>query len=175
MNSSIDKMFSIVVGGQANQDVTEGEGKFYHLCKDILLKHSLKMYDLDYFRGNSIVRVYILNPMTGTATIDDCVLVNRSLGAVLEKDWLPPTTILEISSPGIERRLSRRCHFIEAVGKDISVVLRDAVSWAKKGDKIIAKIIDVEESNIQLRYKEQTLSLTWEMIKKANLKEEMRV
>ena len=166
-------MFSVVIGPLANQACTEEEERFYHLCKSIALEHSLEIYDLDYLKGNAIIRVYIVNPLTGTATIDDCVLVNRSLGVVWEKeDWLPSCTTLEISSPGIYRRLSRRCHFMKALGKSIAVVVKDGVEWARKGEKVIAKVLAVKEKEIQLKCKEQVVSLPWKMIKKANLKEE---
>ena len=176
VSSRMEEMFSLVIGSSAGKIFKEGEDKFYRLCKAVVLEHSLDIYDLDYFRGNSIVRVAISNPCTGTATIDECILVNRSLGKLLEKeDWFPSSTILEVSSPGIGRRLSRRCHFVEALGKEITVVLREAVEWAKKGEKIIAKVLTVKEGEIQLKHKERTLWLAWEAIKKANLKEEVKV
>ena len=172
----MEKMFSVVVGSQPNKFLKDREDKFYHLCKNIALEHSLDIYDLDYFKGNSILRVYIFNPCTGTATIDDCILVNRSLEALLEKkDWLPSTTTLEVSSPGIGRRLSRQFHFMDVLEKDIVIVLKDAVAWANKGEKIIVKVLAVKEREIQLKWKEQTISLPWENIKKANLREEIRV
>ena len=172
----MERIFGIVVGRKAEKVSKDGEDKFYNLCKKIVSDHSLEIYDLDYFNGNSVVRVYIVNPLTGTATIDECVLVNRSFGVILEEEeWLPSSTILEISSPGVARRLSRRCHFVEVLGKDIVVVLKEAVEWAKKGEKIIGKVLAVEDGEIRLGRKGQTLSLAWEMIKKANLQEEIKV
>ena len=60
-------------------------------------------------------------------------------------------------------------------GKDIAIVLKEAAEWAKKGEKIVARVLAVKDREIQLKWKEQTLSLNWEMIKKANLKEEIKV
>ena len=169
-------MFSVVIGSRADRACTEGEDKFYHLCKSVAREHSLEIYDLDYLKGNSTIRVYIVNPRTDTATIDDCVLINRSLGVAWEKeDWLPSSITLEISSPGIHRRLSRRCHFVKALGKDIAIIVKDGVEWAKKGEKFIGNVLAVKEKEIQLKCKEQTVSLPWQMIKKANLKEEGKI
>ena len=172
----MEEMFRTVIGSRIRQVPEDGEEKFYHLCKSAALEHSLEIYDLEYLNGNSIARVYISNPSTGTATLNECVLMNRTLGGLLEEEeWLPPSTTLEISSPGIGRHLSRQSHFIKALGKDISVVLKEAVLWAKKGEKIIARVLAVKDEEIQLKWKEQVFSLTWEMIKKANLKEEAEV
>ena len=166
-------MFSVVIGSQTSQVLREEEEQFYNLCKNLASEHSLDIYDLDYLKGNSIIRVYICNPLTGTATIDECVLMNRALGIAWEKeDWLPSSVTLEVSSPGVGRRLSRRCHFIEALGKDIAVVMKNTFEWAKKGEKIIATVLAVKESDIQLKCKNRTITLSWAMIKKANLKEE---
>ena len=172
----MERMFSVVIGSQAQKGFGEKEEAFYGLCKDVVSQHALDIYDWEYLRGSSTIRVYIFDPLTGTATIDNCVLVSRSLEAVLEKEeWLSPSTILEISSPGVGRRLSRLCHFKEALERDIAIVLREAVDWAKKGEKVVAKVLAVNEKDIQLEWKEQTISVGWEAIKKANLQEEIRV
>ena len=172
----MEKMFSVVIGSQAQKGFGERDEAFYRLCRDVVTQYALDIYDWEYLKGSSTIRVYIFDPLTGTATIDNCVLVSRSLESVLEKEeWLSPSTVLEISSPGIGRRLSRLCHFKEALERNIAIVLKEAVDWAKKGEKVVAKVIAVNEKDIQLQWKKQTVSLGWEVIKKANLQEEIRV
>ena len=57
--------FKIVVGNRVGHAFKEGEEKFYHLSRDIALKHGLEVYDLDYLKGNPIARAYIYNPKYG--------------------------------------------------------------------------------------------------------------
>lgn len=53
---------------------------------------------------NLTVRVFIDKP--GGVTHEDCVQVSRQLDAVLEADdFLPSNSLLEVSSPGLEREL----------------------------------------------------------------------
>src|SRR5439155_683087 len=57
-------------------------------------------------------------------TVDECAQVSRALEAWLdEAGILGPRYILEVSSPGIERPLRWREHWIRFVGHDVNVRL----------------------------------------------------
>lgn len=58
-------------------------------------------------------------------TVDDCVRLSRALEAWLDEEpTLSARYVLEVSSPGVERPLSRRRDFVRFSGRD--VVLRGA-------------------------------------------------
>lgn len=67
-----------------------------------------------------IVRLYIDRP--GGVGIKDCAIVNRTLGMVLERlDPFPGRYLLEVSSPGSRRPLTREEHFVRFVGEEAKV------------------------------------------------------
>ena len=57
-------------------------------------------------------------------TIDDCEAMTRAIDPVLdEHDPIPDSYLLEVSSPGIERELTRDDHFDLCVGEKVEVRL----------------------------------------------------
>jgi len=62
------------------------------------------------------VTIYI--DKEGGVTIDDCEIVSRNISALLDvKDPFPTSYTLEVSSPGINRKLKTKEHFRAAIGK----------------------------------------------------------
>jgi ribosome maturation factor RimP len=75
--------------------------------------------------GNArLLRVYIDKP--GGVTHGDCELISERLGKLLdEEDPLPESHYtLEVSSPGIERRLTKPRDFERVVGQKIRVAVQ---------------------------------------------------
>jgi len=64
------------------------------------------------------------NPMGSGVTVDDCATVSRDLEQWLDAvGTLGVRYILEVSSPGIERPVRWREHWVRFVGRDVSVRL----------------------------------------------------
>lgn len=69
---------------------------------------------------NPIVRLYIDKP--GGVSIKDCAMVSRTLGLLLDQhDPFPGRYLLEVSSPGSSRPLTREDHFQRFVGHEAKV------------------------------------------------------
>ena len=96
-------------------------------------------------------------------SIDDCVTVSRRLSDLLdEKDPIPQSYCLEVSSPGIERELTRPEHF--AMFEGAAIVIR--LYQAKDGEKEFAGILqtltedgkvvitDIDDNELQFDRKE---------------------
>ena len=67
-----------------------------------------------------IVRLYI--DRDGGVSIKDCAMVNRTLSLVLDRlDPFPGRYLLEVSSPGSNRPLTRQEHFVRFVGAQAKV------------------------------------------------------
>ncbi len=66
--------------------------------------------------GSHVVRLYVDKP--GGVSIKDCASVSRSIGLVLDRlDLFPGRYLLEVSSPGSNRPLTRESHFVKYVGR----------------------------------------------------------
>ena len=72
---------------------------------------------------DGLVRVFIDGP--DGVDIEDCEKVSRQVSAVLDvEDPLPGNYVLEVSSPGLDRRLTKPSHFQRYMGEDVRVKLR---------------------------------------------------
>lgn len=84
----------------------------------------LYVYDVEYKKegAENVLRVFI--DSDNGVTLDDCEKVSRALSDILdEMDPIKTAYELEVSSPGIERSLSRDWHFKKVIGKKISLKL----------------------------------------------------
>src|SRR5580692_3155311 len=72
-----------------------------------------------------LLRVYIDKP--GGVTHEDCALISERLGKLLdEEDVIPDDSYtLEVSSPGVERKLSKPRDFERAVGQTIRLAVQE--------------------------------------------------
>ena len=95
------------------------------LLESILADNSIYLYDIEFLKEGKlqVLRVYIDRDETGIF-IDDCDSVSRILADELDKTNLINTAYnLEVSSPGVERKLSHPWHFQKVMGKDIEISL----------------------------------------------------
>lgn len=72
----------------------------------------------------SVVRVFIDKP--GGVTLDDCERAHVALGPALDvADPFPHAYTLEVSSPGLDRPFKRNQDYQRAIGKRVSVKLKE--------------------------------------------------
>jgi ribosome maturation factor RimP len=112
--------------------------------KNVVESMGLSLYDIVTVSefGATIYRVMI-NSKDGVS-LDQCAEVTRMLNPLL--DVTPPVSgdyRLEVSSPGIERKLKTLKHFNASVGEKVKVVLLS--NEVLKGD-----LVKVEGSNITI-------------------------
>jgi ribosome maturation factor RimP len=154
------------------------EEKFYKACEAVTNEHDYVIYDMDYIHGSSTVRLFIMNPETKTAVIEDCIKVDRGLSPFFEEDWVPDDVVLEVSSPGVYRTLKTKENFEAAVGEIISCsisgslsedVVKDAPKALKNEKSFRGLLKEFNEEKILLEIDGFELPLMIEQIKKANL------
>ncbi len=79
---------------------------------------------------SKIIRLYIDRPEG--VSIKDCAAVSRAMGLVLEQlDPFPGRYLLEVSSPGNNRPLTRESHFVNYSGHTARVQWIDAEAGKK--------------------------------------------
>ncbi len=83
------------------------------------------------FRGSGgkarMLRIYIDKP--GGVTHDDCSNVSREVGTILDVEDAVPggSYTLEVSSPGLDRRLSRPADFERFTGSRVKLTTREPI------------------------------------------------
>ena len=160
------------------------EKKFYLLCGPVVQEAGYRLYDLEYVTGQKLLRLYIQDPRTGSALIDDCVKVDHALSEPFEKeDWIPEEVTLEVSSPGVYRHISNLEHFKMSLGEIVSVVILGQLSddqtvGAPKGikgeKKFRGKLIEANEEHFVIEVKGFSLKLNYKQTKKVNLDPDLK-
>jgi ribosome maturation factor RimP len=118
----------------------------------------------------SVLRVFIDKP--GGITLDDCERAHKALGPALDvADPFPHAYTLEVSSPGLDRPFKRTQDYRRAVGKRVSVKLREPLAgqW-----RLVGTLADVTEQTVVLVVSdpppERTLTLERGAIVEARMK-----
>lgn len=84
---------------------------------------------------NHLLRIYIDKP--DGVTHADCELISREVGAMLDaEDPIPGSYELEVSSPGVERKLVRWQDWQRFTGKKVNVVLKEPLPAAQNGREL---------------------------------------
>lgn len=130
----------------------------------------VEICDVELLGGgrHRVLRVYI--ERDAGVTLTDCEAVSAGLEAILDEQDLIPggQYTLEVSSPGVERKLTRPRDFEKSVGKKVKVVLREpvanATTWIGVLQGISAGVLTVEAAGGELA------QIPLDKVKKANLK-----
>lgn len=117
------------------------EQKFYEACKGVVQECGYLLYDFEYLSSQKLLRIFIMDEASNSAVLDDCVKVDRALSPVFEEnDWIPEDITLEVSSPGIYRKLKTKQHYDWSLGKRIQVKFRGSPQ-SFTGDKKAQKYL----------------------------------
>ncbi len=111
----------------------EIEARTEELLTPIAEDNGVYVYDVEYVKEGSdmYLRAYI--DKEGGVTIDDCEAVSRVLNEKLdEKDYIDEAYILEVSSPGLGRKLSKDRHFLNSIGQEIELKCYKSVDGQKE-------------------------------------------
>ena len=106
-----------------------------------------ELVDLDLrVGGRGLLRVYIDLP--GGINVDDCARVSRQLSAFLDvEDPIPGSYTLEVSSPGLDRRLRTIEHFRRFTGHEVKVELKQPRDGHRK---LRGELTDIGDEDITL-------------------------
>mgnify|MGYP001237538434 FL=1 len=115
-----------------------------------------------------LLRVFIDHP-EGIG-VKDCEVFSKRLSAVLdEEDPIPTAYLLEVSSPGLERPLTKPEHFQRFAGQGVEIRLFAPVQGKRKLRGRLKGWSDQPESHVQVEVNGETLDIPWELISKARL------
>lgn len=106
--------------------------KIRELAQRVATSEGLHLVDVELKGGNSnlLLRVYI--DKAGGVSHADCALVSEQLSAILDvEDIFPGRYVLEVSSPGLDRKLTKPSDFTYFSGRRARLVLKEAVGEQK--------------------------------------------
>lgn len=142
------------------------------LVEPLVESLGMELVDLECLSMNArwLIRLYIDRP-EGVA-IDDCTLISNQAGDILEVHDVPaePFT-LEVSSPGLDRPLSRDKDFLRYRGSRIKVKLVRSIEGSKNITGVLLDYLEEAQGDktVLLSVSERSLRIPRNWIKKANL------
>jgi ribosome maturation factor RimP len=114
-----------------------------------------------------LLRIFIDKPEGVTHT--DCESISHQVGTILDvENLIPGSYTLEVSSPGVERKLLKYKDFERFQGKKIKAILREPVENSRRWEGTLASCAD---GLITLEIAEgKSIRFPFEQVETANLK-----
>ena len=132
------------------------EEKLRNLLEPVVAGFGLLLWGIEYIPHGrqAMLRIYIDSP--DGVGIDDCERVSHQVSSVLDVERAVTSDYtLEVSSPGLERRLYELSHYKAYAGNQIRISLRQLVDGRRRfsgllvgveGDRVIVRIKDEDHS-----------------------------
>lgn len=120
------------------------------VVKPIAEELGLDIWDIQFLKEGTQWYLRIIIDKEGGVGIDDCEALSRAVDKPLEEiDPVDGAWCLEVSSPGIERALTKPEHYEKMAGRDVAVQLYRPVE--ETGEKeIIARLIELRDKTVIL-------------------------
>ena len=114
------------------------------------------------------MRLFIDKP--GGINVDDCAAVSRQVSRVLEVEGVDYER-LEVSSPGLDRRLSKAGDFARFAGRRAELRMRTPDAGGRR--RFVGVLRGAEGSQVNLELDGRTVALALEDIERAKLVPEL--
>ncbi len=129
----------------------ETESQVREIAERVAASAGLELVDAEWKGGlkRGVLQIYIDKP--GGVTHGDCETVSRQLSAILDvEDLFPYSYNLEVSSPGLDRKLSKPADFERFAGRKATFRLRNPFEGSRR---LTARIEGHEEGRVALATK----------------------
>jgi ribosome maturation factor RimP len=141
--------------------------KIVALAESVAREEMLDLFDVDVaWEGpRAIVRVFL--DREGGINLGECESFSRKMSAALDvHDPMPCPYVLEVSSPGLNRRLRKPEHFAGAAGRRVKVSLSEPVEG---GRNYAGTLVSADGEGIAVEREGRTFRFPYRLIRKANL------
>ena len=110
--------------------------------------NGFELVDVEYVKEGSDYYLRVYADKEGGIMIDDCVTISRALEAKLDaEDFIEEAYILEVSSPGLTRKLKKDKDYDRSIGKLVFVKLYKAEQGAKE---FVGRLKEVDDKLLKL-------------------------
>jgi ribosome maturation factor RimP len=136
------------------------------LLEPVVERLGYELVDLEVrLGGNGLVRLYI--DQSDGVDLEDCENVSRAVSALLDvEDPLPGNYNLEISSPGLDRKLTKVEHFQRFKGETVKVQTRFPIEGRRR---FRGTLVSSDDENIVVEVDGESHSLPLKTIDTARL------
>ena len=137
--------------------LTSLETKIKEVLEPVINDLGFKVYDIIYEKEAQDYYLRVFIDKDEVISSDDCALVSQTIDPILdEKDFIKGAYLLEVSSPGLERRIRDDAQLEKALNSKIEVHTFKKVN----DDKIlIGNLISFSENNIILDINNENIEI----------------
>ncbi len=127
--------------------MAEAGERIRQLLDPILESMGLDLWDLEFHKQGPkwLLKIFIDREIGGGVTLNDCERVSRDLGTALDvEDLIQHAYTLEVSSPGLDRLLTKPDHFIRFEGSLVRIKTFQPVNGQKVFRGRLLGLVDVD-------------------------------
>ncbi len=138
--------------------------KIESTVKEACANNGVGLYDIEIKNAakGPVICVYITK--IGGVTVDDCANVNRSISMQFEENEpFEEKYFLEVSSPGLERTLKFKKHYMSAINENIKV----SYYIDGKSEAVEGTLLEVNQDNLVIAVAEESVAIPFNTVKKA--------
>jgi ribosome maturation factor RimP len=105
--------------------------KVRDVAERVATSSGLELVEVEFLGGGKSRRLRLVIDKPGGVTHEDCANLSREVGVILDVEDAVPGAVpytLEVSSPGLDRKLSRAADFEKFVGSRVKLTTRMPVN-----------------------------------------------
>ena len=148
--------------------------EYWDYVEPIVRAEGFELFDIEIPSSRSkVVRLYIWRGKgtQGGVLLDDCARVSKKItNNERFEDLFPDDALLEVSSPGVNRKLRRAEHFKDAVGERVRISYSRPAT--EGGDTtVVGKIVgfDGEQISLDAEVSKSALTIPFTKVSKAQV------
>jgi len=137
--------------------VSEITDKVAREIEDLLVQDGVELVHVEYSRGHRPSMLRVLIDKEGGVTVDDCQRISELISPVLDaSSLLKSRYVLEVSSPGFDRPLTKKEDFVRFAGQPIKVKTHAAIGGnhvfrgTLRGSDGSVLLLDVDGSQVEI-------------------------
>ncbi len=155
------------MAANAKETVTE---RVREIAERVGASEGIEVVEVELLGGGKqrLLRIYIDKP--AGVTHGDCEMISHNVGTILDMEEIIPGEryTLQVSSPGVERKLTKPRDYERFTGQKVKVVLREPIDNQRHWEGLLAAF---ENDKVTLEAAPgKTLQFDLGQIEKANLK-----
>jgi ribosome maturation factor RimP len=156
------------------------DDRVWAIAERVAATSGLEVVEIELRGGGKsrMLRIFLDKP--GGVTHEDCALFSREFGTVLDVEDVIPggSYVLEVSSPGLDRKLSRAADYERFTGSKVKLMTREPVNGNRHFEGRLQSfrdgrlMLDLSEGRKKHRPKpdaSQTVEIELANVEKANL------
>lgn len=138
--------------------------KIEEIAREVCLQQGTGLYDCEVKRTNRGLVVLVYITRLDGVRVEDCQRVSHEMSLILdEKDLINEHYVLEVSSPGLERNLKFKMHYVSAIGEKVKVTFHEQ----DMKNTVVGTLKEVQPDHIILEIRDEAISINFNSIKKA--------